>query len=77
MTKVESDIGTLVRMCCVCRQVERRGIFYDLGEPINKYILENCSVTHTYCPDCYSTGTEKLQRARKPKQQKEYRGIHP
>lgn len=47
-----NHIETIIRACAVCHQIDRRGMWFDVGEPIYKFIMENYDVSHTYCDDC-------------------------
>ena len=38
----------MVRMCCVCRRVERHGQWGALALPVPDAV-----VTHGYCPECF------------------------
>ena len=38
----------MVRMCCVCRRVERQGQWRSLALPVPDAV-----VTHGYCPECF------------------------
>jgi len=38
----------MIRMCCVCHQVERDGVWVPVS-----FLSENELVTHGYCPQCF------------------------
>ena len=54
-------------VCCVCKRLERRGQYTNIGEPILKYLLENYRVSHTYCDSCLSIEMQKLEEYKRKK----------
>lgn len=38
----------MLRMCCVCRRIERQGQWRSLALPVADAVI-----THGYCPECF------------------------